>query len=166
MARVDIDPITVLTTVETALQNGLNISPDLCYLSLDPDENYPAPGPGDRIIIIEPEGANFSENLFWGGGPRQVTIETAVNLQIYSGVRVDPNAKKQRLALIDSARGIFQLMIAIMDTLVGVDLTAGGNTFLRELMRPIGFSQPAKIDNNLLHSSMSWAISYDWLNTQ
>lgn len=168
LPRIDTTPIDVLLAVESALQTGLNLTVDQCYLSTEVDDNIPAPAPGDRIVVIEPDGLDFDEGLFIGGGQYQITVQTGVMIHLFSTIRVDSNAKKNRQILINASRGLYALMSSIVSTLAGVDLTvnAGASTFLRELMHPVGASKPEKITDNLVHIAFSWAISYDWANSK
>jgi hypothetical protein len=131
------------------------------------ETEIPPPSSGDITILIGPDGGNFQDDMFAGGGEEQATIETAVEVAIFSSVQLDPTGHDQE-TLSNESNGVLKILDRVLIALTGHDLLVGDNQVLRFLLHPQGFHRPRRVPPDLQRVAsiaVVFSVSFDWALT-
>ncbi len=164
-ARIATTLPVVLEAVAARLRTELDLNESTCYWMLDrEDEDRPPPTGSNFYLTVKPDGGEFDRGLFEGGGPDQLTDSTGVVVTIHTHTQLDRGGRDKQVLLSASA-GLLPYLKPVLRALSGHDLilSGSGNTCLRELIRPVGYSAPVR-GNKDRWSRMDvyFALSFDW----
>lgn len=161
MPRIDSNLTAVLDAVIKRLREQLSLSDSTCFLCLSDDVTPKTTS--DVFLTVSPDGGEFDQGHFDGGGDEQLTVEGGVRVTIHSTLKLDRTGHDSEL-LSNASRGVLSVMHEVLRALTGHDLVidTDGNTTLRRLIAPRGFERPERSGERLGRISLYFGLSFDW----
>jgi hypothetical protein len=161
-SRISTTLPVVLAAVAARLRSQLSLTEATCYWMLDREE--PTPTSKNFFVTIHPDGGNFDEALFDGGGENQLTDSTGIVVTIHTHTQLDRGGRDKE-ALFQPNKGLLPYMKPVLKALAGHDLVINdnGDTCLRELIRPVGYKTPLRSHaERWSRIEIYFALSFDW----
>lgn len=160
MPRIDSSYAAVLDAVVKRLRDQLSLNESTCFLSLTPD--VPVKTASDVYLTVSPDGGEFDQAAFDGGGDQQLTAETGVRVTVVSTLKLDRTGHDSEL-VSNASRGVLAVMHDVLRALTGHDLLidVDGNQALRRLIAPRGFDRPERDSERLGSISLYFGLSFD-----
>lgn len=136
------------SAIMNRLQDITGLSADNCfwYLPAARGQRAQPPAPSDLFVTVAPDGGNFDASAYHGGGDNQLTVETGFTVSVHRTWHLDAGNVDTHFLMNDE--GIAELLMQIIVGMTGFDpLTGDGHYHVRELIRPTGFTQPWRSDD-------------------
>ena len=164
ISRIDVAKSAVLVAVMTQLRTAMNLTPNQCFLTLDPNSPPALPVGGAFYLGVSPGashngideagGEQFIGNFYEG---------TTIIVTAYTRCGKLDSVNEQTAVLLDPTRGLIAIQDKIFWALLAQDLeTPDGNRFLRQLTAASGSEAPqADASKNVAWLSTSFMLSYD-----
>ncbi len=164
MSRVDVSIVTVWESIRSLLRDGLELSDDTCFWWIDNGDPPPPSADTNLFLTLTPDGGTFDPGMLQGGGVHQVTVSHTLVVTVHCTNRLDAGGRSDYFLTSESGMG--QMMARVIAILTDADPTTDettGNTFVRELIRPIGFSKPERIAEDRYGSvAIHFEVGFDW----
>jgi hypothetical protein len=151
------------TAIMTQLRTITHLTEDTCFWFLPAARGSrpQPPAPADVFVTVAPDGGTFDEPLFHGGGGAQLTVNTGFTVTVHRTWHLDAGNVDNYFLL--NSDGVAALLMAIINGMTGFDPTTGdGHTHVRELIRPTGFTQPWRSeDEHVGGFDVQFELSFD-----
>jgi hypothetical protein len=163
MTRIDTTQDIVLTRIVARLQGALGLPEHRCYETLEPLVDPPIPKGGYYFLTVSPGDGRYDEGMQVGGGAEQLMEMASVTVTAYALIALDPGDTATEI-LHKVNRGMLPIKKAILDALVGHDLTdSGGNYLLRQQIYAIQAWRPRyNKDTKIAMIAVGFGTDFDW----
>jgi len=172
MSRVNVTQSDVMQSVIRRLRQELSLNDRQCFFVLNDQNGMPAIPVGvigdGCYVTVAPGESSIDDGLAVGEPIEQVTEYATVHVTGLTRIHLDSTGHDEKL-LLDETRGLLSIKHRILQAMCGQDLTLeNGNTFLRELVRPvaIGSPQAGTIGENASLTvgfvTILFSVPFDW----